>query len=112
MSNASKRVKPIYSPPSCGTASRSKVLLEDLINLEWENMQRIKASLEACAYDKHKGQYWLAMAAHARILAELLKDAGRTGEAETLTKLFEKIGKRIRKFVRDMDHEIVTFGAA
>lgn len=103
---------PIYSPPAGVSESQSKIVIEDLIAFEWENMERMRAFLEACPYDKHKGQYWLAMAAHARILATLLKDAGRTGEPDSLAKLFQRLEKKIRKFVRDVDREIHRFGAA
>ena len=90
-----RRSDRIYSPPSQPVETSAPPVLEDLITFLWSRLNALQREADAAEYDKHKAQLYLAMAAHARILADLLKDSGLSrGEKEDLAKMLSKIRRK------------------
>jgi hypothetical protein len=84
---------PIYTP--------SSPLLQDLINFLWDRLVNIQNEVNRADSEKYKAQFYLAMVANARILADLLKDAGVNREdQQDLVKLLSSIQKKAKKEAR------------
>lgn len=79
--------------------------LQELVAIEWELIEKLRALADSASEDKHRVQYYLSLSSHARTLAFLIGQCGGGESGEDLAKLLQQISKKAKKFVRVMNRE-------
>jgi len=73
---------------------------KDLIELEWQIINRLKSLTESTRNEKQRGFYYQTLASHIRTLSNLIKNHGEPKETQDLAKLLEEIQKRAKRLLR------------
>lgn len=88
-----------------GSAEQKTRCAKDLIEIEWQTVDRLLRLAEKTQSEKTKGFYYQTLAGHIRTLAMLLKLLDEPEQTQDLAKLLSQITKEAKTMAKRLRQE-------
>jgi 5-bromo-4-chloroindolyl phosphate hydrolysis protein len=98
--------QPIYRGPI--TKTEDKKDIQQLIQTEWNIINKLQHLAENSRYDKYKGFYYQTLASHIRTLSILLKLHGQPDQTQDLAILLSQIQTQAKTLAKRLKNQCKT----